>query len=149
MQVLEGVGIALLALLLALAVLFGRRRAIARGGGTIHLSLRLTTLVPGRGWATGVGRFVGDELRWYRMFSFSIRPRKVLHRHDLAVARRRAPDERERMVLPGNWTIVCCTNRQGTVEIAMALGTLAGFLSWIEASPPGVIPNPPSWPMAG
>jgi hypothetical protein len=47
------------------------------------------------------------------------------------------------MVLPENWTIVQCTSRHGTIEIAMAVSALAGFLSWLEATPPGAIPEPP------
>jgi Protein of unknown function (DUF2550) len=152
MLIFESVGIFLLSLglsvVLFLAVLFGRRWAIAHSGGTIELSVRLSTMVSGRGWATGIGRFAGDDLRWYRMFSFAIRPRRVFSRRGLSVLLRRPPDERELMVLPENWTIVQCANRQGTVEIAMALSTLAGFLSWVEASPPGPVPEPPSWSKA-
>lgn len=142
MRVLEGIGIIPGALLLALLMLFIRRNVIAGRGGTIDLSLRLHTMIAGRGWATGRGRFVGDELRWYRLFSFSLRPGRILSRKDLSIASRRMPDERERMVLPENWTIVRCASRKGTVEIAMALSTVAGFLSWVESSPPGVVPNP-------
>ena len=147
MLIFEGIGIVLLALLLFLVVLFGRRGAISRGGGTVELSVRLSTMVSGRGWAMGIARFAGDDLRWYRMFSFSIRPRRVLSRRGLSVSLRRSPDERELMVLPENWAIVQCANDQGTVEIAMALTTLSGFMSWVEASPGGV-PDPPHWSRA-
>lgn len=135
MRILEGIGIALLAVLLILGALFVRRSFIARGGGTIELSVRLSTMVPGRGWAVGVGRFSGDELRWYRLFSLSVRPRRVLSRRDLSVELRRPPDERERLVLPGDWTIIRCASNTGTNEIAMAVRTLSGFLSWVEAAP--------------
>ena len=74
MGVLQWIGIVVLALLAVLAVLFFRRAAIARGGGTIDVSVRLTTLVTGRGWSSGLARFSGDELKWYRVFSFSIMP---------------------------------------------------------------------------
>ncbi|MBN1171216.1 MAG: DUF2550 domain-containing protein [Micromonosporaceae bacterium] len=140
MRVLETVGFVALLLVLILVAFFARRRLIARNGGTIDLSVRLHTFVDGRGWAIGRGRFVGDELRWYRMFSLSWKPGRVLSRRDLAIALRRVPDERERMVLPANWTILRCANRKGTVEIAMALSTMAGFLSWVEASP-GTVPD--------
>jgi hypothetical protein len=145
MEVVEAIGIVVLALFLVLVTLFGRRAAIARGGGTVDLCVRLSTMVTGRGWAMGVGRFAGDELRWYRMFSFSIRPRRVLSRRGLSVSLRRLPDERERMVLPENWTIVQCSSRNGTIEMAMAVSTLSGFLSWLEATPPGAITDPPFW----
>lgn len=135
MRILQGVGIALIVVTFLLSALFIRRSIIARGGGTIELSVRLSTLVPGRGWAVGVARFSGDELRWYRLFSLSFRPRKVLSRRSLRVELRRAPDERERLVLPGDWTIIRCVGQHGTSEIAMAMRTLSGFLSWVEAAP--------------
>src|SRR5512142_2258017 len=144
-RILEGIGIALLAVLAILCALFVRRSIIARGGGTIELSVRLSTMVPGRGWAVGVGRFSGDELRWYRLFSLSLRPRRVLSRRSLSIEQRRLPDERERLVLPADWTIVRCGGPQGPVEIAMAVRTVAGFLSWVESAPPGAFPaDPPS-----
>jgi hypothetical protein len=139
MEIFEWIGIGVLFLLVVLALLFVRRGIIARSGGTIELSLRLSTLVPGRGWSSGLGRFAGDELRWFRMFSFSWRPRRVLSRRGLAVERRRPPDGPERLVLPSDWVVVRCTGHQAPIEIAMARTTLTGFLSWIEAAPPGEI----------
>jgi len=140
-RIVEAVGIGVLIVLMALALLFFRRGFLARRGGTIELSLRLTTLVPGRGWSAGLARFAGDELKWYRIFSFSFGPRRVLTRRGLAVERRRAPEGPERLVLPSDWVIVRCTNRSAPVEIAMAERTLTGFLSWVEAAPPGGLPG--------
>jgi hypothetical protein len=137
MGVLQWVGIGVLIVLLALATLFFRRVAIARRGGTIDVSFRLTTLVSGRGWAHGLARFSGDEFRWYRVFSFSPRPRRVLSRRELAVQGRRQPDGVERLTMPADWVVIRCTDRRSSVEIAMAGSTLTGFLSWIEAAPPG------------
>jgi hypothetical protein len=135
--VLQWIGIVVLLLLAALAALFFRRAAITRGGGYIDVSLRLTTLVSGRGWSHGLARFAGDELRWYRVFSFSPRPRRVLRRRELAVKGRRQPDDVERLTMPADWVVVRCVDRRSSVEIAMARTTLTGFLSWIEAAPPG------------
>lgn len=137
MGVLQWIGIVVLLLLAALATLFFRRAAITRGGGTIDVSIRLTTLVSGRGWSHGLARFSGDEFKWYRVFSFSPRPRRVLTRHEIAVQSRRQPDDVERLTLPADWVVVRCADRRSSVEIAMARTTLTGFLSWIEAAPPG------------
>jgi hypothetical protein len=139
MRTLEWIGIGVAVLLLLLALVFFRRGFIIRGGGTIELSLRLSTFIPGRGWSSGLGRFAGDELRWFRMFSFSWRPRRVLTRRGLAVERRRDPEGPERLVLPADWVVVRCTGHQAPIEIAMARTTLAGFMSWIEAGPPGEV----------
>jgi hypothetical protein len=137
MGVLQWVGIGVLVVLLALATLFFRRAAITRGGGTIDVSLRLTTLMAGRGWSHGLARFSGDELRWYRVFSFSPRPRRVLSRRELAVQGRRQPDDVERLTMPADWIVIRCADQRSSVEMAMASTTLTGFLSWIEAAPPG------------
>ncbi len=137
MGILEWIGIGVLVLLGILTTLYVRRAAIVRSGGTIDVSLRLTTMVSGRGWSHGLARFSGDELRWYRIFSFSPRPRRVLTRRVLAVEGRRRPDGPERLTLPADWVVVRCVNDRSTVEIAMAENTLTGFLSWIEAAPPG------------
>jgi hypothetical protein len=71
------------------------------------------------------------------VFSFSPRPRRVLSRREIAVQGRRQPDGVERLTMPADWVVVRCADRRSSVEIAMARTTLTGFLSWIEAAPPG------------
>ncbi|GII20808.1 hypothetical protein Pme01_04050 [Planosporangium mesophilum] len=136
---MELIGIGVFALLLGLALLFLRRGFIARSVGTIEMSWRLNTVVPGRGWSPGIGRFMGDDLRWYRMFSFSPRPRRTLSRRALMIESRRVPDGPECLALAPDWMILRCVSDDTLVEIAMAESTLAGFLSWIEAVPPGTV----------
>ena len=68
------VGLVLVAGLLLLLISV-RRRWLSREGGAIELSFRLRPKSQGRGWVLGVGRFVGDELQWFKVFSFSMRPR--------------------------------------------------------------------------
>jgi Protein of unknown function (DUF2550) len=146
MQILEAVGICVCALLALLVGLFVRRGLLMLGGGTIRLQVRVSTMVLGRGWSSGLGRFAGDELRFHRMFSFAVRPKRVLDRHGLTVAQRRRPAGPERLIMPGQWTILRCSWGGGEVEIAMADSTVMGFLSWLEAGPPGrpgsVAPRP-------
>ena len=77
MRILEFVGICVVALLVLLFAIFFRRRLLMFGGGTIRLQVRINTRGPGRGWSAGIGQFVGDELRYHRMFSFAIRPKCV------------------------------------------------------------------------
>ncbi len=141
MRILEDTGICVAALLVVLFALFLRRRLLMLGGGTIRLQVRISTLVPGRGWSAGIGRFAGDELRFHRMFSFALRPKRVLDRRDLIVERRRLPEGPERLSMPGNWVVLLCGTRGSAVEIAMAESTVTGFLSWLEAGPPGSL-NP-------
>lgn len=137
MGFLEALGIGVLVVLVGLAVLFVRRGLFARGGGLIEVSVRLSSRVPGRGWAPGFGCFAGDDLRWYRMFSFALRPRRIFSRRQLAVQTRRRPEGAELLGLPTGSVVLRCTSRGRHIEIAMTEGALTGFLSWLEAAPPG------------
>ena len=139
MLVLEWIGIGVLVLLAAIAVLFARRALVTRAGGIIRLSVRVSTMLDGRGWSPGFAQFAQHELRWYRMFSFAIRPKRVLSRRGLVVERRRLPEGQERLIMPPDWIILRCLNHHAPVEIAMAKATLTGFLSWLEAAPPGAV----------
>ena len=91
-MLVEGLVAVLLLALAGFAGLVARRRLLQRGGGTVDLSLRLKPEAVGRGWVLGVGRFVEDELQWYRVFSLSPRPRRTFSRGDLQVERRRPPE---------------------------------------------------------
>jgi hypothetical protein len=140
MAVLEGIAVVVLAMLAGLLIIFTRREIISRGGGTIDMNLRLSTFVPGRGWAPGLGRFTDQELRWYRLFSFGVRPRRVLPRHALRVDARRAPQGPEKLAMPDGWVVVRCSGvRDHPVELALAESALMGFLSWLESAPPGAL----------
>jgi hypothetical protein len=139
MVVLEIIVAAVLSVLAGLAAIFLRRELISRAGGTIDMNMRLSTFLPERGWAPGLGRFVGDDLKWYRMFSLDPRPRRVLRRTDLVIQARRAPEGAERLAMPPGWVVVRCRDEGGgdPVDLALAQAALAGFLSWVEAAPPG------------
>jgi hypothetical protein len=150
MRILAWFGIGIALLLVLLLLLFLRRRLLMRSGGTITLQVRVTTVVPGRGWSAGLGVFADDDLRFYRMFSLAPGPKRVLSRGGLAVERRRRPEGPERMTMPADWVVLRCTSHQAPVEIAMAASTVTGFLSWLEAAPPGppgtVTPRPATHP---
>jgi hypothetical protein len=138
MKIIEAIGIGVFLVLCLLGILFLRREIIGRGR-SIELNIRMSSRMEGRGWSPGIARFTGDELRWYRVFSLSVRPRRTLTRGALSVDGRRQPSATERLVLPADWIILRCTSRRASVEIAMAETTLTGFLSWIEAAPPGAV----------
>lgn len=137
MRILEWIAIGAVVVVLALAVLFLRRVLLARQVGTVELYLRLSTMVTGRGWAPGLARYAGDRLRWHRMFSFSPRPRRILTRTGMVVESRRAPTGSERFALPPDWVVLRCTSYHAPVEIALAPSSVPGFLTWLEAAPPG------------
>jgi hypothetical protein len=128
---------ALVLVLLVLVVGLLRRLGLSRAGGTVELSLRLKSPGHGRGWVNGVGRFVGDELHWYRVFSLSPRPRRRYSRRDLEVVCRREPSGAEHRALQSGAAVLECRTGSGRVELAMACSAVTGFLAWLEARPPG------------
>jgi hypothetical protein len=129
-------------LLLTLVLLYGialivRRRVLSRHGGTFELSYRIRATHAGRGWLLGLGRYSGDTLEWFRIFSLSPRPKRVWQRGEVAYAGRRDPSGVEQMSLYADHVVVSCTTRSGTMELAMDPKSLTGFQSWLEAGPPG------------
>ncbi|MBU2661971.1 DUF2550 domain-containing protein [Actinoplanes bogorensis] len=146
MRILEVFGICVVAALVLLFAVFFRSRLLMVGGGTIRLQIRVSTLVPGRGWSTAIGQFAGGTLRIHRMFSFAFRPKRILDRGATVVEEQRRPEGPERLTMPGHWVILRLATALDEIEIAMAESTVTGFLSWLEAAPPGppgsVAPRP-------
>lgn len=129
-------------LLLVLVILYGialivRRRLLSRHGGTFELSYRIRTSHAGRGWLLGLGRYSGDDLEWFRIFSLSPRPKRVWQRDRVAFAGRREPSGVEQMSLYADHVVVECSTDDGPLELAMDPQSLTGFQSWLEAGPPG------------
>ena len=123
--------------LLGLGLLAVRRRVIARRGGTFDCSLRLRDATQGKGWVLGIARYAGDSLEWYRVFSYSLRPRRTLRRHGLQVLERRDPTGVEAFSLLSGAVVVRCRDASDRpLELAMGCDTLTGFLSWLESAPP-------------
>ena len=129
-------GVVLLVLLPFLAISL-RRRLLARQGGAIEVSLRLKNKRHGGGWVLGVGRYAGDDLEWFRVFSLSPRPRRTLSRRDLEVKGRRMPKGPEALALLKGVEVLELVSAGSSTEIALDPSALTGFLSWLEARPPG------------
>lgn len=91
----------------------------------------------GRGWSYGIAQYENDRIDWYRIFSYAYRPAAVLTRKDLEVITRRDAEGNEELALFPGWTIVECRFGTSLVELAMSPDALTGFLSWLEAAPPG------------
>jgi len=131
-------GAVLLLIVVYGAGLMARRRFLARHGGTFELSHRLRDTEDGRGWALGMGRYSGERLEWFRIFSPSPRPRVIWEREALSYDGRREPLGVEQASLyPDHVVIRCQTVRGGVVELAMSEASLTGFQAWLEARPPG------------
>lgn len=135
--VLDVLGLCLLLTLLYAAALIVRRRVLARHGGTFELSYRHRADRPGRGWLLGLGRYSGDTLEWFRIFSLSPRPKRVWSRDRLNYAGRRSPVGVEEISLYDGHVVVALTHAGEPLEIAMSEASMTGFSAWLEAGPPG------------
>jgi len=129
-------------LLLLLVLVYGlclvvRRRWISRHGGTFEFSVRVRSTRAGRGWILGVGRYSGDTLEWFRIFSLAPRPKLTFRRAELEYVGRRQPGGSEAYSLYSGHIIVSCSTPSGELEVAMSPEALTGFLAWLEAAPPG------------
>ena len=78
----------LVLVVLLAAGITARRYLLERGGGTVECGLRL----PDGSWRLGVAAYQPDELRWYQIFGFLLRPSQVFSRRTLTVLNRPAPD---------------------------------------------------------
>ena len=124
-----------------LGLLAGRRRWLAREGGTCECSLRLRTTTPSAGWVLGVARYSEDRLEWFRFFSYSARPRRRFRRGQVRVVETRDPDPVEAVALYSGQRVVTLEERRGdrvvSSDLAMGGESMTGLLSWLEAAPPG------------
>ncbi|HCT79008.1 MAG TPA: DUF2550 domain-containing protein [Micromonosporaceae bacterium] len=136
MRLLETIAIGLVVLLAFMTALFGRRELFTRRSGAVELYLRIYDRAGGRGWSPGFAQFRGDELKWYRIFSLSPRPRRRLDRRKLSVDSRRSPTVDEAQLVPAEWVVLRCLSDGDYVEIAMPRHTVTGFLSWLESVTP-------------
>ncbi len=113
------------------------RRSVLSKHGAVAMAARLSRRMPGRGWAPGFAVYERGSLRWYRMFSLAFGPRHTLLRTDLQVSDRRRPVGAEAQIFPPEVTVLRCEGSVGEVELAMTESAVTGFLSWLEAAPPG------------
>lgn len=119
-----------------LLLTYVRRSAFAKHG-SVAMAARLSRRMAGRGWAPGFAVYESGTLRWYRMFSLAFGPRYTLSRKDLQVAERRKPVGAEAQIFPPGVVVLHCKSSTGDVELAMTDSAVTGFLSWLEAAPPG------------
>jgi Protein of unknown function (DUF2550) len=141
-DLLDSLGLLVLLAMLAVGSLFVRRRLLGRSNGTFECSLRMRPPVrPGaaaaaRGWTLGLGRYRDTTVEWFRIFSFSPRPKHTFDR-SLTVLSRRTPSGPEAFAMYGGSVVVSVRLRSGqSIEMAMTDSALTGFLAWVEAAPP-------------
>jgi len=118
-----------------LAVVFTRRRLIARGRPLTVCALR----EPGdRRWRFGLVRYGSTGLQWFTILGLSLRPARQWDRGLLNIRASRPLEQGERpeILLPSA-VRVDCRYLQGRFEIALARAPYAALRSWLEAAPPG------------
>ncbi len=141
-DIIDVVGLLAVIAALLFGFLFARRRVLSRRGGTFECSLRMrapssSSPTKARGWELGLGRYDGEKLEWFRVFSFSPRPKAVFDR-SLQVVSRRTPHGAEAFSLyAGHIVVGVRLNSTSSIEIAMSEQALTAFLAWTEAAPPG------------
>jgi Protein of unknown function (DUF2550) len=115
-----------------------RRTLIERGGGSVDCALRRGTDLH---WRLGVASYQGDQLCWFPIFGFRLRPREVFARRGLSVVSRRPADAAETTSIGAGAVVVECDTGHGAghVELALSDDALTGFLAWLEAAPPGSV----------
>ena len=136
-----GAGVLLLLGCVLVVCLAVRRIRLMRGGG-VDVSLRRRPggfggPDSGAGWHSGVGRYQGDQLAWFRLTSLWPWPTLVVDRTMLEIVNRRPPTEAEADTIPNAGVVLRCRTPTRILELAMAPGVLTGFLAWLEATPPG------------
>jgi hypothetical protein len=134
---LEAVGLLVVLVVAYGAALVVRRWVLSRHGGTFELSHRVRPARSGRGWLLGLGRYSGDDLEWFRIFTLSPRPKRRWNRTMLSFDARRDPERNEQHVLYPGHVVIRCQGPDGPVELAMSAASLTGFQAWLEARPPG------------
>ena len=137
LDLLDAAGLVVLLILLYGFLLVARRRVLSRHGGTFELSYRARASQPGRGWLLGLGRYAGDRLEWFRIFSLSPRPKQVWARQTLTYVARREPEGVEQLSLYPGHVVIRCDTPTGGIELALGSSSLMGFTSWLESGPPG------------
>lgn len=123
--------------LIVLVVLFVRRSSLQRDGA-FDMCLRIGKQDSWTGgWLFGVGRYRGENLEWFRTFSFAFRPKRSMRRADIAVLGRRQPDPAEAFELPSGHVVLKCDIAGSELEVSMPEAAATAFLAWLEAAPPG------------
>lgn len=135
----------LLGVLYAFALVM-RRRSLSHSGGAFELSLHRPTARGAHGWQLGLGRYVGDELQYFRIFSVWPRPAHVWNRRVCQFDGQRPATESERLALYPGQVIATIISGGVAVELAMAPEALVALQSWLEARPPGADWNSPRMP---
>lgn len=124
-------------LVLLIVGLLVRGRVLARAGGAFDMSVTRSARPRAKGWMHGLAVYGDTELRWFRTFSLSWRPRHRFVRGDVLIDGRRAPEGAEVHAIHPGHLIVEAEGAGDVRQMALSPEALTGLLAWLESSPPG------------
>ena len=123
----------LLAVLLLIALVFSRLRALAHHVGSFETRLRFTTgSVTGGPWRSGFAVYRADRLVWWQSRSLSVKPRYEWSRESFRVTGRVPLDQAG---LPDLF-LVQCRHGHERFDLTMSPEAYSGLASWLESAPP-------------
>jgi len=114
-----------------------RRQILVRGRAAVECLLRLPDLAEGERWESGLARYFGDTLEWYRAVGVSLRPTHVVRRAAIRVLDRQAVSAGALEGVPGRGVILRCTASGSRFDVGLPESAELGLLAWLEAAPPG------------
>jgi hypothetical protein len=128
---------ALVAGIVVIGGLLLRRVILVRGRSAVECLLRLPDLAEGDRWESGLARYEGDSLEWYRAVGVSLRPTHVVRRAAIEVLDRRSVPAGSLEGVPGRGAVLRCTASGSRFDVGLPETAEVGLLAWLEAAPPG------------
>lgn len=123
--------------ILVVGALLVRRLILVRGRAAVECLLRLPDLAEGDRWESGLARYEGDSLEWYRAVGVSLRPTHLVRRAAMRVVDRRSAPAGSLEGIPGPGVILRCTASGSRFDVGLPESAEVGLLAWLEAAPPG------------
>lgn len=134
-MIITSVSIILVIVFSMLTTLFFRRRWLSANGGVFDCGMRKLSQGAGN-WVMGIARYQSDTLEWYRVFSFSFKPKVTFTRENTTFVSHRPLDVMETMSLFDDHLCVQVNQKGSDFELSMTYASMTGLMSWLEAAPP-------------
>jgi hypothetical protein len=96
-----------------------RRVILVRGRSAVECLLRLPDLAEGDRWESGLARYEGDSLEWYRAIGVSLRPTHVVRRAAIEVLERRSVPAGSLEGVPGRGAVLRCTASGSRFDVGL------------------------------
>lgn len=121
--------------LLWFVAVFCYRYVVVRRGST-SVILRRLPAEPGAGWRHGVIVYGELAVRYFRLSSARMFSDLELRRMHVELSSKRGPSGSELEIMDARTPIVIVEGDGHCIEIALDVGALTAFQSWVESRPP-------------